>query len=291
MALAANPATQVEGENTILMDIGSNINIIGVRVAQNFERAAMRHGHSIKKGRIFPPLYVSGVGSGSAACNQTGTFPIGVQYRRRPAGNPALPARKLAHQKTFEADDKNPDLELFVAAIAEGSGEGLPAIMGRRQMAKYGGILILEEGQEKYIILKDASYNLMLGPGARVVDLKSAPSGHIVMKVDDFTNAQAKTGQSAYTLHASKGNLHVLEEHDENFMMADALNRDKERAGVSEPPAAHAASSSSDPAPAANAARIPAPPSWFDSEQRAKMESCHVCMMSMEHTHLDNRLE
>ena len=292
VALAANPATQIEDENTILMDIGSNVNIVGVRVAQNFERAALRNGHSIKKGRIFPPLFVSGVGSGSAVCNETGTFPIGVQYKRRPAGNPALPARKLAQQMTYEAaDDKNPDLEDFVAAIAEGSGENLPAILGRRQMAKDGGILILEEGQEKYITLKGASYKLMLGPGARVVDLKSAPSGHLVMKVDDFANAQAKPGTSAYTLHSSQGILHVLEEHDENFMMADALNRDMARADVSEPTAAHAASSSSDPAPAANAARvIPPPLSWFDTEHRAKMEECHVCMMAMDHTDLDRRI-
>ena len=89
VALAANPATQVEGENTILMDIGSNINICGVRVAQSLERAALRHGYHVKKGKTIPPLFVSGVGSGSAPCNVTGTFPIGVQYRRRPAGNPA----------------------------------------------------------------------------------------------------------------------------------------------------------------------------------------------------------
>ena len=306
VALAANPATQVEGENTVLMDIGSNINICGVKVAQNLERAAMRHGLHVQKGKIVPPLFVSGVGSGAAPCNITGKFPIGVQYRRRPAGNPASPARKLAHQLTYEgaADDKNPDLEHFVTAIAEGCGENLPAIMGRRQMTKEGAILILEEGQEKYIPLRGASYKLMLGPGARVVDLKSAPSGHLVMKVDDFVNAQADPAASAFTLHAREGNTHVLEEHDEtSYKMTEFLDRGFAGAAEeSRTTAANAASSSSDPAPAANAADttasaanaarvIPPPPSWFDSEHRKKMEECHVCMMAQDHTNLDRRIK
>ena len=288
MALAANPATQIEDENTILMDIGSNVNIVGVRVAQNLERTAVQNGHAIQKACIKPPLYISGVGSGSAICNKTCVFPIGVQYKRSPAGNPAPAAGQPASQKTFETDVKNPDLEHFVAAIAEGSGENLPAIMGRRQMAADGAILILEKSMEKYIILKDASYKFMLGKGARVVDLKSAPSGHLAMKVDDFTNAKVKTGQRAYTLHASKGEPHLLEEHNEDdFVMEDALMRDKARAFWPEAPAANAASSSSGPAPAANAATIPPPPSWFDPEQREQMEKSLMCMMSMEHGHLD----
>ena len=73
--------------------------------------------------------------------------------------------------------------------------------------------------------------------------------------------------------------------------MEDALMRDKARAFWPEAPAANAASSSSGPAPAANAAAIPPPPSWFDPEQREQMEKSHMCMMSMEHGHLDYTFE
>ena len=199
LALAANTGTLVEGQNTILMDIGSNINIIGLQTAQNFERTIVRHGLSIKKSRINPALFVSGVGSGAAVCNTTGEFPIGVQYRRGPAGNPASSAGQPA----------TPDLEIFTAAIAEGSGENLPAIMGRRQMSEERGIIILENGKEKYIIVKDANYKIMLGKGAKVVNLLHSPSGHLVMKADDFRDAKVKTGERAYTLHASKGEPHL----------------------------------------------------------------------------------
>ena len=322
VALATNPATLVAGENTILMDIGSNVNIIGILTAQNFERTAARHGHAVRKSDIKPALFISGVGSGAAACDERGVFPIGVQYKRTPdaAGNPAKaghPAIKLPNKKTYENSD-NPDLENFIAAIATGSGEGLPAIMGRRQMSEENGLLILTKGQEKFILLGDASYKIMLGPGARVVDLKSAPSGHLVMKVDDFTNSKVKTEQKAYTLHASKDEPHLLEEHDEsNAKMEDALTRDRARAHWPWPwdekltadtykpnreerraIAANAAGSSDDhirEAPAANAAtnttNITPPPSWFDPEQREKMVNSHMCMMSMDHGHLDYTFE
>ena len=78
------------------------------------------------------------------------------------------------------------------------------------------------------------------------MDLKSSPSGHLVMKVDDFTNSKVKTKQTAYTLHASKGEPHLLEEHDEsNETMEDTLTRDRARANWpwpwDEKPAANAA--------------------------------------------------
>ena len=78
LALATNTGTVIQGQNTILMDIGSNINIVGLKTAQNFERTCRDYGLSIKKSRIDPALYVSGFGSGAAVCNTTGEFPIGV---------------------------------------------------------------------------------------------------------------------------------------------------------------------------------------------------------------------
>jgi len=180
-------------------------------------------------------------------------------------------------------------------------------------MTKEGGILILTEGQEKYVLLGEASFKLMLGPGARVVDLKNAPSGHLVMKVDDFARAKTRTKQTAYTLHVTKGEPHLLEEHDVSEEMEDALTRDRARATWpwqwDEKEAANAAGvgSSTDPAPinrrmllpvrdpspppAANAAPPPPPPSWLDPEQRETMMKSHTCMMTMSHEHLDHRGE
>ena len=98
---------------TLLLDIGSNINIIGLKTAQIFEKVARANGHEMRRLNINPPLHVTGVGSGPAICRMTGQFNMGFNYRKPPAGQPAPPS-----------------LDTYNASIAEGSGEGLPAILG-----------------------------------------------------------------------------------------------------------------------------------------------------------------
>eukprot|EP00959_Pyramimonas_sp_CCMP1952_P468097 9492657-Pyramimonas_sp.AAC.1 len=66
LTLAANSGTMVDGMLTALLDIGSNINIIGLKTAQTFERASPSRGHAIKKLNLTKRLYVSGVGHGAA---------------------------------------------------------------------------------------------------------------------------------------------------------------------------------------------------------------------------------
>eukprot|EP00959_Pyramimonas_sp_CCMP1952_P261844 5475239-Pyramimonas_sp.AAC.1 len=95
----------MDGMLAILLDIGSNINIIGLKTAQTFERVSRSHGHDIKKLNLSKRLYVSGVGHGAAAC-----------------GAPAT----------------GPRLDTYSANAAEGSGESLPAIVGLRRAREDG---------------------------------------------------------------------------------------------------------------------------------------------------------
>ena len=162
-------------------------------------------------------------------------------------------------------------------------------------MSEDRGIILLENGKEKYIIVKDANYKIMLGKGARVVDLKHSPSGHLVMKADDFQNAVVKTGERAYTLHAAKGEPHLLEEYIPEAEMDGALMRDAARARMPAAPAANAASSpaanaaSSSSGPAANAATLPPPPP--DPFRREEAKKVHTFMMEVDHGHLDFKFE
>eukprot|EP00959_Pyramimonas_sp_CCMP1952_P041645 871168-Pyramimonas_sp.AAC.1 len=71
LALAAKSGTIVDGMLTILLDIGSNINIVGPRTAQTLERVSRSHGHDIKKLNLSKRLYVSGVGHGAAVCDKS----------------------------------------------------------------------------------------------------------------------------------------------------------------------------------------------------------------------------
>eukprot|EP00959_Pyramimonas_sp_CCMP1952_P100839 2109431-Pyramimonas_sp.AAC.1 len=61
----------VDGMLTILLDIGSNVNIIGLRTAQTFERAPRPRGHGSKKLNLTKRLYVSGVGHGAVVCDKS----------------------------------------------------------------------------------------------------------------------------------------------------------------------------------------------------------------------------
>eukprot|EP00959_Pyramimonas_sp_CCMP1952_P405267 8493877-Pyramimonas_sp.AAC.1 len=50
-------------------------------------------------------------------------------------------------------------------------------------------ILILEQGHEKMSILGSDMYKLLLGKGARVLDLMKTPPGHLTLKVDEYGSA------------------------------------------------------------------------------------------------------
>eukprot|EP00959_Pyramimonas_sp_CCMP1952_P275408 5756530-Pyramimonas_sp.AAC.1 len=51
-------------------------------------------------------------------------------------------------------------------------------------MSNMRTILILEQGREKMSIPGSGMYKLLLGKGARVLDLMKTPSGHLALKVD-----------------------------------------------------------------------------------------------------------
>eukprot|EP00959_Pyramimonas_sp_CCMP1952_P081879 1710292-Pyramimonas_sp.AAC.1 len=60
LASAANSGTMIDGTLSILLDIGSNISIIGLETAQTFERVSRAQGHDMRL-NLSRPLYVTGV--------------------------------------------------------------------------------------------------------------------------------------------------------------------------------------------------------------------------------------
>eukprot|EP00959_Pyramimonas_sp_CCMP1952_P338393 7086683-Pyramimonas_sp.AAC.1 len=96
----------VGGMLTILLDIGSNALVIGLKTAQTFDRVSRSHGHDIKMLNLSKRLDVSGVGHGAAVCDQSLRCKIARKERGDPAGAPAVPR-----------------LDAISANVAEGSGE------------------------------------------------------------------------------------------------------------------------------------------------------------------------
>eukprot|EP00959_Pyramimonas_sp_CCMP1952_P247390 5171341-Pyramimonas_sp.AAC.1 len=61
-------------------------------------------------------------------------------------------------------------------------------------------ILILEQGHEKMIIPGTDMCRLLLGKGARVLDLAKTPPGHLAVKVDEYGVATEANGSTAFTV-------------------------------------------------------------------------------------------
>eukprot|EP00959_Pyramimonas_sp_CCMP1952_P128755 2692648-Pyramimonas_sp.AAC.1 len=58
-------------------------------------------------------------------------------------------------------------------------------------------ILILEQGREKTIVPGSEMHRLLLGRGARALDLMRTPSGHLAIKVDEYEIATEASGSTA----------------------------------------------------------------------------------------------
>eukprot|EP00959_Pyramimonas_sp_CCMP1952_P395533 8287828-Pyramimonas_sp.AAC.2 len=166
--MAANSGAMIDGMLAILLDIGSNINISGIKTAQTSERAPRSYGHDITRLNLTKRLYVSGAEHGAAICDKSLHCKIACEEKGDLAGKPAI-AR----------------LDTYSANAAEGYGDHLPATQGLRSMSNMGTILILKQGHEKMIIPGSEMYRLLLGKGARVLDLLKTPSGHLAIKVDE----------------------------------------------------------------------------------------------------------
>eukprot|EP00959_Pyramimonas_sp_CCMP1952_P431909 9045409-Pyramimonas_sp.AAC.1 len=64
-------------------------------------------------------------------------------------------------------------------------------------------ILVVEQGHEKMIIPGSEMHELLLGKGARVLDLMKTPSGHLAIKVDEYGVAAEDNGSMAFTATAN----------------------------------------------------------------------------------------
>ncbi|CAK0873643.1 unnamed protein product, partial [Prorocentrum cordatum] len=138
---------------SFMLDIGSNVNIIGANTARTFQEVMARYNHRPAICTLSKTLYINGVGEGAAICRKMGNFKIGVQY----------------------ANEASPRIEEYASNIAEGSGANLPAIWGLSAMEARDTIIVLKPGFQK-VIFPSGEYTLKLGKGAKVLRAKKTPS-------------------------------------------------------------------------------------------------------------------
>ena len=128
------------------------------------------------------PLQVAGVGNGSQQCNWKLSCPI-----------------------TISSVDNDVTLHKITAPIVEGAGEDLPGLLGLRTLEHERAIL--DTGNRRLYFPGPGEVKIILPPGSLDVPLEKAPSGHLVMVIDDFEKVKATTGgldDVSLSLHSSQ---------------------------------------------------------------------------------------
>ena len=180
--------TKLMDRNSMLVDLGSLINVVGANTAKDFKNTARKAGYETTVEKRSNRLNVNGVGKGSAPCDTQGTFPIAVQYKEQPT-----------------------QLDSYKANIAEGSGANLPAILGSRSMQDKDAVLLLRQGSEVMAFPGPGGYKIEWSPGTKLLPMKPAPSGHLVIPCDNFSTlpnpARVQEQMSFHTDHTKDPNV------------------------------------------------------------------------------------
>ena len=80
-----------DGRLSLLVDLGSRINVIGSNTAQEFTNVCTAAGYDPKYSRRSRRLNVNGVGAGSAPCDEELDVPIAVAYNSKTVTMPMWP--------------------------------------------------------------------------------------------------------------------------------------------------------------------------------------------------------
>ena len=161
----------MKDHNAILVDVGSNINIIGEETHKAFVAKAKAAGRPpTKYFKRSTQLNVNGVGSGSATCDVEAIMPIAVKFDNQPASS-----------------------DSFRANLARGVGKNLPAILGATSMRAKDSVLVLREGKEFLAFPGPGGYKIDWSPGTKLLPLTYSPSGHMVITCDHFDDLPTTT--------------------------------------------------------------------------------------------------
>ena len=161
--LRTESQTKLTNHNSMLVDLGSRVNVIGRDTLEEFKTAATRHGLETQYVPRETRLHIHGVGANAAICDHEAILPIAVKYK-----------------------DRDAQREKFRANIADGVGTKLPAILGSKSMQDKDSVIVLRDGKEMLVFPGPGGYRIEWSPGTRLLPMTSAPSGHLVVPCDMF---------------------------------------------------------------------------------------------------------
>ena len=172
------------GQLSMIVDPGAWTNLMGEKLARDLAERAVKSGLTPRQEPMEKPLSIQGVGNGFQECKFQMSTPIAVADDR---------GKTTMHQLTVP--------------IVTGSGADLPGLLGLRSMESLRAILDMGNRE---LILPGAGDPVIEWPaGTTRIPLSKAPSGHLVMVVDDFEKAlKQKSGLPERTVEL------LAESHD-----------------------------------------------------------------------------
>ena len=157
------------GKCSVIVDSGAWTNLIGETLARKLAKKALAAGLHPKQNKMAQPLRIQGVGNGSQQCEWEMHCPIAVD-------------------QTGDGAKKH----TFTAPVVQGTGKDLPGLLGLRSLEQQRAIL--DTGNKELILPGPGDVEITLPPGSVRVPLEKAPSGHLVMVVDDYQKIVQRTG-------------------------------------------------------------------------------------------------
>ena len=170
----------------IMLDTGAWTNIAGTNVARQLAAAASKAKLEVKQTKMSKPLQVAGIGNGIHVCNYEASIQICAQ----------------------EADETSPGIHRYEVPILDSASSAepaaqIPAILGLKSMEAMKAVIETRPEGPCLTVPGPGGYEITWAPGARRFNLQKAPSGHLVIPMQEFSRVQqaAKTGTSISQQH------------------------------------------------------------------------------------------
>ena len=151
------------GRLGVIVDVGSWWNLLGHKLARQAAERAISHGFPPKQQKLEQPLQIQGVGDGTQLCEWQASITI------------------ASPDETGAAS-----LHTFEAPVVGGTGAGLPGLLGHKTIRDKEGVLQTAPGKEMLSFPGPGGYKIEWSPGTKHFPLTVAPSGHLIIPIDEY---------------------------------------------------------------------------------------------------------
>ena len=162
-----------DGRLSIIVDPGAWTNLMGLTLARKLTKRALANGQQPAQNKM-ETLNVQGVGNGHQQCNFKLICPIAIPH-----------------------SDGTAHLHKISTPIVEGTGSELPGLLGLRSLETDRAIL--DTAGRKLYYPGPGEVTINLPPGSITIPLEKAPSGHLVIPIDEYERVTSQKGGTPET--------------------------------------------------------------------------------------------